>query len=222
MTDPHWMALARYGRIRLNAPADDGGGSATGGTDSTDAADDDNEPLDGEEALGDPGKKALDAMRAKERAARERARVAEEERDRLKAASEGREAEWEAERKTHTAAEQRFNERVLKAELKAVAVGRLEYPDLVDKHIDLTDFEVSEDGDVDTEAITAAVDALIEKYPRLAAQGEPRFKGSADAGVRKGSGIEQLTKADLARLTPQQIEEARKKGQLDNLLGRKP
>lgn len=63
--------------------------------------------------------------------------------------------------------------------------------------------------------LNAAADALIA------------FKGTAPtpdfgAGERgKGTGVKQLTRSDLASMTPQQINEAREKGQLDDLLAGK-
>lgn len=128
-------------------------------------------PIEGEDALGDAGKKALDRMKADLRAAKAEAREAREEAERAKAAADGREAEWEAERKSREDADQRFNQRILKAELKAAATGKLANPAVAEKFIDLTQFEVSEDGDVDADALATAITDLLAKEPYLSAQG---------------------------------------------------
>lgn len=223
-----WMTFARHGLIRLAEEGGDGGGidaAAESPGDLDPEASEQGVPLEGEEALGDPGKKALDAMKAKERAARQRAQAAEDERDRLKAAAEGREAEWEAERKADGEREKKFRDRYLKAEMRTAAKGVLADPDDAFKFIDLSDFEVSEDGDVDASAISAAVEELIETKPYLAVQDGRRFSGSADAGPRKGDTPRQWTQQDLDHAAAEgrhaEIEDAREKGLLNTLLGRK-
>ncbi len=175
-------------------------------------------PVEGEEALGDPGKKAIDRMKAEVKAAKAAAKEAADERDRLKAAAEGKEAEWESEKKAREEADKRFNERILRAELKAAATGKLANPAVADKFIDLAQFEVADDGSVDTDAIAAAIDDLLTKETYLAAQGS-RFTGTPDAGTRNETGPAQLTRQDLKGMNPQAIAEARSKGQLDDLLG---
>lgn len=64
--------------------------------------------------------------------------------------------------------------------------------------------------------IAQAMDSLLEQRPFLvAARGGTR--GSADLGAREGGGPKQLTRDDLKTMTPKQIVEARKAGQLDAL-----
>lgn len=81
--------------------------------------------------------------------------------------------------------------------------------------------EFLDDGKIDVEAIQDALDELLEKKPYLAAQGSRRFQGSADGGTRKESRTKQLTRDDLKRMSPQEIEKARKDGKLDDLLSGK-
>lgn len=81
--------------------------------------------------------------------------------------------------------------------------------------------EFLDDGKIDVEAIEEALDELLEKKPYLAAQGGRRFQGSADGGTRKESRTKQLTRDDLKRMSPQEIEQARKDGKLDDLLSGK-
>ena len=140
---------------------------------------------EGVEALGDAGKKALDAMKADRNAARA-------ERDALRAQIEGREAEYKAEREAEAAALKKFNDRVLRAELKAEAKGRVNEDMLLDlpSLMDLSAIEVGADGEVDREALAAALTDLITRKPSLAAAQGTRFQGGADGGARKESGAD--------------------------------
>lgn len=148
------------------------------------------ETTEGETALGDAGKKALDAMKADRKKARDDAAAATARADALQAKLDGKEAE-------HTAAQEkaandklvldRANGRILRSEIKAAAKGVLADPADAYKFLDLDSFEVSDDGDVDEAAITAALKTLVEQKPYLAAQGG-RFQGSADGGARNGAG----------------------------------
>lgn len=174
-------------------------------------------PVEGEEALGDPGKKALDAMKAAKRDAEKRARDAEQELARLKAAAEGREVEHKAEREAIAKA----NARVLAAEMRAAAAGKLNDPGDALRYLDTAAFEVSDTGEVDTDAIAAAISDLIASKPYLAVQDGRRFQGTPDAGTRKETGPRQLTRADIAGMTPEQRAEAYDKGLFRDLLGDK-
>lgn len=79
-----------------------------------------------------------------------------------------------------------------------------------------------DDDKIDVEAIEDALKALLEKKPYLAVvQDGKRFKGSADGGARKETRPSQLGRADLARMSPQEIEAARLAGRLDDLMSGK-
>lgn len=145
------------------------------------------EQVPGEEALGDPGKKALDAMKAERNAARAEAKARADEIAQLRAKIEGREAEYAAEQATRATEAQalaKANERIVRAEIRAAAAGKLADPADALRYLDPSTFEVGDDGDTDTAAIAAAVDDLIGKKPYLAAQGR-RFQGGGDGGARK-------------------------------------
>jgi hypothetical protein len=177
----------------------------------------------GEAVLGDAGKKALDAMKAERKAARDEAAAAKAERDALQAKLDGREAEFKAEqakRETERAALEKANDRIRKSEVKAAAKGVLADPQDAYKFLDLESFEVDDDGNVDEDAIAKALDDLVKSKPYLAAQGGRKFQGSADGGARNdATKVAQLTQADIARMTPEQIAEAHDKGQFDDLTG---
>jgi len=142
---------------------------------------------EGADALGDPGKKALDAMKAKWKAAEKRAaeaaqRAADLEAMQDKTAEER--AELERQRESEKAILAKAQQMVAKTSLKAAAKGVLADPSDVLVFIDPADAEVNEDGEVlNADELIAE---LLERKPHLAAaQREGRIGGSADAGARK-------------------------------------
>lgn len=182
------------------------------------------ETTEGESALGDAGKKALDAMKAKWKDADKLAKDNAAALAALQAKLDGKEAEFQAEqakREAEQAGVTKFNERILKSEVKAAAKGVLADPQDAYKFLDLDSFEVDDDGNVDESAIASALTDLITAKPYLAAQGK-RFQGTADGGARTdASKVSQLTRADMARMSPEQIETARTEGRFDDLLNGK-
>jgi hypothetical protein len=136
---------------------------------------------------------------------------------------EGRESEYVAAQEAQRIKDDalaKANERIVAAELRAAAKGKVADDVLSDLTLFIkpSDFEVGEDGDVDAAAIAAAVTDLINSKPSLAAQGS-RFQGSADGGARNdATKVAQLTRSDMERMTPEQIVDARAKGQFADLL----
>lgn len=179
----------------------------------------------GAEALGDPGKKALEAMKAERKAARDEAAALKAQLDALQAKVDGREAEFAAQQQAQRVKDEALaaaNERILKAELRAAAKGKVADEALADlpRLMDLSDIEVGSDGEVDPSQVARAINDLIASKPYLAAQGS-RFQGSADGGARNDSTQPaQLTRADMERMSPEQIDAAMDAGQFDRLLGR--
>lgn len=181
---------------------------------------------EGQDALGDAGKKALDAMKAQRNAERTRAREAQRELDRIKAelALKDKPADEQALEQARSEARAEAlsaaNKRLVKSELKAAATGKLADPTDAALYINLDDFDVSEDGDVDSDALNDAIAELLTRKPHLAAQKQNRFDGDADQGAKgKDSKPTQLSRDDLKRMTDEQIETAKAAGQLDRLLG---
>lgn len=178
------------------------------------------EQVDG---LGDAGKKAIDAMKAERNQARDEKKRLQAELDALRAAAEGREAEHQAELERQRVKDEALaeaNMRILKAEVRAGAAGKLADPTDALQFIDLSSFEVSNDGVVDTDVIAQAIEELLKEKPYLAAQSGSRFQGDADSGPRNvGGSTRQLGQSDLDGMTAQEINDARKAGQLDKLLG---
>lgn len=186
-----------------------------GDAETEDADEGDDEDEAGSEQLGDAGKQALDRMKNKWR---------EERRKRQELEKQLRGADQEDAPKPEEQAAailERANQKILRSEIKAAAAGKLNDPADAYRFLNLEEFEVTDDGEVDEDEIVTAIESLIADKPYLAAQpqGERRFKGSAGQGVRKGSGPKQLTEADLERMSAEQIEKARRSGQLDKVLG---
>lgn len=178
----------------------------------------------GAEHLGDPGKRALDAMKEERRLAREEAAKYKSDFDALKAQVDGKEAEYKtelAQRQTEQAALSKANERILKAELRAAATGRLADPEDALRFLDLSEFEVGNDGEVDRTKITAALTALTTSKPYLGTATVKRFEGSADQGTRPDSTLPQLTRGDLAGMSPEAVSKALADGQLATIMGTK-
>ncbi|WP_186372400.1 hypothetical protein [Arthrobacter woluwensis] len=182
--------------------------------DGTDDADD-----EGTEALGDAGKKALARMKAKLKAETAARRNAEKERDeeRRKAADKDKPADQialeQARRDGETAATKKAEERILRTELRAAAKGKMHNPALAAKLLDLSEFTVDENGDVDQEALEAAIDELLVENPGLAAQGS----GGGTFGTARGKkpAGKKLTEADLKGMSAKQIAEAYDKGLIE-------
>lgn len=193
---------------------------AGGGDDPQDEPD-----PEGADQLGDAGKQALDRMKAKLKSERDRRKAAEAERDQLKTGkpAEGGQPDPEAIRaEADRAATARANARIVRSEIKAAAAGKLADPRDALAFLDTAQFEVDEDGQVDEDEIADAIDDLLTRKPHLAAAtaGKPRFHGSGDGGARKGTpGPKQYSEQDVKKMTPEQIDEAHRKGQLRDYLG---
>jgi len=185
---------------------------------------------EGSDTLGDAGKKALDAMKVKWKDAEKSSKDQAAALAALQAKLDGKEVEHTAAQEAQRVKDEALagaNERILKADIRTAAKGKLTDPNDAFRYpedIDLSSFEADEDGEFDNAAIAQAIDSLIVKKPYLAAQGGSKFQGSADGGARNGaSDTAQLTEADVKRLSVEgkhnDIEEARVAGRLNNILG---
>ncbi|MCH9834284.1 hypothetical protein K0U83_01410 [bacterium] len=172
-----------------------------------------------EETVEDPAaglKSALQKERASNKAHLKRIKELEREaEDRDKSPDE--KALDDARREAASEATAKANKRLVAAEFRSAAAKRVKDPRIAVKLVDLDGIDVDDDGNVDADGITAALDALLEEYPDLAPS---RFNGTADqGGVGKSSRLPQLTADDLSTMSPEQVVAARKEGLLDNLLG---
>ena len=113
------------------------------------------------------------------------------------------------------------NQRVLKADIRAAAAGKLVNPADALRFIDISDLTVSDDGEVDSEAIEQKINDLVEQHPYLAQGGNKAGQTGIipPSGARDGDhAAGQLTRDDLRTMTPAQINEARLKGRLRDLM----
>jgi hypothetical protein len=180
----------------------------------------------GESDLGDAGKKVLEKVRLEKKQAIADARAALARAEAAEAALAAKDKPAEevaldaARAEARTEANKKANERILRADLRAAATGKLADPSNAALYINLADFTVSDDGETDSDAIDEAITDLIARKPHLAAQKQSRFEGSADQGAKgKDSAPQQLSKEDLSRMSPEEIAAADAAGQLNQLKG---
>jgi hypothetical protein len=215
---PIWPIL---GGAEDDDQGDDAGDDADGGDeDQDDDADDDGQGDDGDpdgaDALGEKGKRALAAMKGKWKSERDKRRALEQQ---LSGNGKG-DGDDDAVAKATAAATAAANSRILRAEIRAVAKGRLADPKDALTFLDLDQFEVDEDGQVDEDEIAEAIDGLLKNKPYLAAQGGRRFQGTGDGGAaRKAGKPKQLTREDLRGMSAEAILKAKSEGRLDEALG---
>ncbi len=94
-------------------------------------------------------------------------------------------ARREAAAEATTAATKTLNRRLLQAEVKAAAAGKLSNPEDAVALLNMDGFVVSDDGSIDTKPIERAIDQLIKDKPYLAGAGAPPRPGSGDSGARR-------------------------------------
>lgn len=145
-----------------------------------------------EPELGDAGKKAIAAERVRAKAAEKRATAAE------KALADAQSAQMSEQERAVEAARnegraevsEKTTRRLFAAEVKAAAAGKIQDPDLLgdadiaQRLLGLTEIPVDDAGDIDTEAISVALAALVAAKPYLAAPaGTQRPTGNANGGA---------------------------------------
>lgn len=176
---------------------EDDAGQSTADDDAS-GDEDGEDDADGVEDLGDKGKQALIRMKEKLKAERAKRQKAEQERDAASATDEADRTRREVE----SAALSKANGRIVRSEVKAAAKGVLADPNDAFRFLDLDQFEVDDDGDVDEDEIASAIADLVEKKPYLAAQGGKRFQGTAGGGARQSKSAptidEQIAAAEKA------------------------
>lgn len=157
---------------------------------------------DGDKPLGPAGEKAYEAEKEKRRAATQKvkerdSRIAELEQQ--LAAANGETEEQRTQREAESAALAKANTRILKAEVRALATGKLSDPSDALTFLDLDQFEVGDDGDVDQQEIEEAISDLLDRKPYLAAQSgskSPRPDPSQGArGAAEASTAQQFADA---------------------------
>jgi hypothetical protein len=138
-----------------------------------------------DQGLGDAGKAALQAERKARRDAERAAKSLQEELDGLRQASmsEQERALEAARAEARAEALAEATGRLVRAEIRSAAASRLADPDDAFRFIDMNAIEVDDDGNVNRESLTSALDELLTSKPYLSNAAQ-RVGGDADAGAR--------------------------------------
>lgn len=186
------------------------------GVEETEAGSEESETVEEDPTAG--LKKALQAERRARREAEQRAKAIEASlADRDKEPAE--QAIEQARREAREEAQNAFNERIKAAELKAALAGKVSDINLALKVIDMSAIDVDGTGSVDPQSVTDAIEEALTNFPVLAPAGVKKFTGTADQGARgKQTGPAQITRDQLSKMTPEQIDAAFAAGQLDHVL----
>ena len=189
---------------------------------TTDAADvADVERPEGEQTQEDPAaglKKALAAERKARKDAERKFRDLSVEHEAAGKPADEQELD-RVRREATTEATGKANTRIIRAEVKAAAVGKVKNPALALKLIDTSGIDVDDDGEVDSDALQAAIADLLTEYPELAADAA-RFQGGADQGAKgKTAKPSQVTQQELDSMSSAEVNTARREGRLKTLLG---
>lgn len=177
-------------------------------------------PATGDEPLGEPGKKALEAERQRAAAFERQLKETTAKLDELTKAqmSDTEKAIATARSEGEQAAEDRWRTQVGKLSVQAAAAGKFASPE--DAHLFLDEIPFAADGTVDQAALTVKLDKLLADKPYLAATGAtpppPANPPVVPTGPRGGAGTP-ITQDDLKKLSPDQITELYRKGELNHL-----
>jgi len=169
--------------------------------------------------LGDAGKKALDAERARAKEADKRAKAAEAElekfrksqmSDQEKAVAQARD---EGKAEATSAAAQRLAGAEIKAALATVVADADKRAEIIDD-LNLSRY-IGEDGEPDAEKIAA----LRDRYAALTAGAPGTPPPGVPKGARSGNGeVKQLGRDDMKTMSAAEVVAARKAGQFNDLM----
>lgn len=214
------------------APTADTDPAPPNDTAATDAPTGEDTPPPVGDGLGEGGKKALQAERAARKTAEQQAKTLQAELDKLREAqmSDQERAVAEARRQGETEATTKAQRRLFAAEAKVAAAGKiadptlLSDPDVALSLLGLDEIPVDNDGDIDSEAISGAIDRLIEGRPFLKAGTQAHAtwpSNGSEAGPRGDDAKSQLTRDHLKTMSPQEIVKAKAEGRLRDVLSGK-
>jgi len=106
------------------------------------------------------------------------------------------------------------NERLVKAAILSEAAKQgAKNGEVVLRALDRTGLTVEDNGDVS--GVEEAVKSLLDEIPEFVGS---RKREDADQGARGGKGDDQVSQAELAQMTPAEINAALKAGKLSQLL----
>lgn len=159
-----------------------------------------------EEQLGEAGKRALAAEREAAKTARAEAAAARAELEELRRAqmTDSDKALAAAKDAGKAEASGTFQKRILLTEVRVAAAGKLKDPGDAERLLDLSKFTVTDDGAVDTKAISEAIDELVKQKPYLAGATSTGGAGSGDQGAR-GAPPATLTREALSKMSQEEI-----------------
>jgi len=159
--------------LRFVTDPEDGGGADPSDDPVEDPAGDPvGDPADdpADAPLGEAGERALEAMKKKERETRAKLRAAKAEIAALTAPKDGEQTPDQLRSEIEQGVRAEFNERLVKAEVKAAAAASFADPEDAVAFLKMSDFDVDENGDVDPSDIEDALKDLLAKKPHLAKQ----------------------------------------------------
>lgn len=113
-----------------------------------------------------------------------------------------------------TQAEERARNALTRAAVIAAASGKVVDPEAAFVLLDRSEIVYDDDGAPTN--VTELIDSLVESKPYLAASTEHHTTGEKPAN-QGGRGTTALTRADLKTMSPEEIDTARRKGELDHL-----
>lgn len=178
-------------------------------------------PATGDEPLGDAGKRALEAERARAAAFERQLKAQQTELDELRKAhmTDSEKAIADARSEGEKAADARWRAQVGKFAVQASAAGKFASPE--DAHLFLDEIPFTPSGTVDQAALVVKLDQLLAAKPYLAAVPGATPSASANPPVvptgPRGGTPNPITKDDLKKLSPDQITELYRKGELAHL-----
>lgn len=169
-------------------------------TTSDDTETDDSTGDDGE-GLGEGGKKALAEERRARRAAEKQAKSMQSELDKLREStmSDNEKAIEAARAEARTEALQTANGRLLRAGVLTAAAGKLNDPEDAVRMLDLEQFSVDDDGNVDTKPIVKAIDELVKSKPYLGAGAKPGSLPGGGARPSQGTSMNDFIRQAAGR-----------------------
>lgn len=166
---------------------------------------------EGADKLGDAGKKALEAMKAQRAAARKEAAEAKKRVEELARKVADFEDRDKSELEKATAKAERLAEQAAKATKRAVlaevraAAAAFADPEDAAAFLDLTAYS-SDDGEIDTEAISTDLEALLERKPHLRkAAAEPPKKKAPKPDPGQGARPPELP-TDFRTVSREELE----------------
>lgn len=204
---------ARLAAFRMEA--DDGGD----GGDSGDTGDGSDDGAGGDDKLGDAGKRAIEAERANARKAKDALKpwkaladeygmTPEQVREALTKANDGDadKVRKDLERDIRKEITAKANARIVRAEVKALSADTFADPEDAVLNLDVSSYDVDDDGNVDADAIKRDLAEVLKRKPHLAKGGkrpEPDpSQGSSGAGKKESTpGLGRLRDAYAASAT---------------------